>query len=329
MTRHKSNNSRRLAFQQLEDRSLMTGNVTVAVQNHTLIVTGDNHANDIQIEQSASGQFTITGLNGTTINGHTTPMSFTGVTKDVKIDLKDGSDKVRMGGVDGLNFPAVNIQGNLSIKTGNGNDHVAINANIKGNLDIDAGSGNDTVELLGVKVGSAGGNQNATVQMGSSAGNGFDTLDGIDFNIAHDFSIKTANSTTGLSLYMDANAANSVGHDLNLQTGNGADNMAIYNTKIGHKLNVKTNSGADFLGLSADTVDQVFVDMGSGDDYLVVIDTTARVANFNGNSGTDKVEFNEADQPNHFQSVNFNSFETKLGLLRPIRTVVSKQDRHF
>ncbi len=78
MTSRKMKTSRKLSFQTLEDRSLMAGNVTAAVQNHAaLVVTGDNQDNAIEIQQVGDGQFKILVIDGTTkINGQTTATFF-------------------------------------------------------------------------------------------------------------------------------------------------------------------------------------------------------------------------------------------------------------
>ena len=60
MTSLKFNQSRKLSFQQLENRMLMAGNVAVSlVQNHSLNITGDNHGNSFEIIQTGNGQYTI------------------------------------------------------------------------------------------------------------------------------------------------------------------------------------------------------------------------------------------------------------------------------
>ncbi len=79
MKSHKTSKRRTLSFQPLEDRSLMAGNVTAAVQNHALVINGDNQGNAIEIQQVGDGQFKIFAIDGSTkINDQTTAQTFSG-----------------------------------------------------------------------------------------------------------------------------------------------------------------------------------------------------------------------------------------------------------
>jgi hypothetical protein len=308
MKNRKFNQGRTLSFQQLEDRTLMTGNVAANVSLNSLTITGDSNANNIQIEQTSANQFTVIGLGGTTINGKT-QQTFTNVTKDLKIDLKGGDDNLLIGSDAGVP-PTVTIGRDLSVTLGDGNDYADLNVKVKGNMNVDAGANDDNVLFDYAIVGNPGGLQNATVDMGS----GDDTLDAVQLNVAHDFTIKTASSSAGLNLYVDSyTSPNIVGHDFNIQTGDGADNLAVYSTNVGNKLNVTTAGGADFAAIAAINADQIFADMGAGDDYLYLSGSnTARVATFQGNLGNDKVEM-DSTAPSTFQSASYSGFETKIG----------------
>ena len=66
MKSRKFNSHRTLRFQQLEDRMLMAGNVTAAVKNGALNLTGDNSANQIQITQAGPNSYTLHSMDGTT-----------------------------------------------------------------------------------------------------------------------------------------------------------------------------------------------------------------------------------------------------------------------
>jgi len=97
---------RSLCFQPLENRSLMAGDVTVAVNNGVLQITGDSTENSVQISQ-AGKIWKVRGV-GTTINGNADVQSFSGVA-NISINLGHGNDtlvatkgKLRAGANDGL-----------------------------------------------------------------------------------------------------------------------------------------------------------------------------------------------------------------------------------
>ena len=58
------------ALQSLESRRMLAGNVTAALDEfgETLVITGDNKANQF-IVVAGSNDTTVTGLNGTKVNG--------------------------------------------------------------------------------------------------------------------------------------------------------------------------------------------------------------------------------------------------------------------
>jgi hypothetical protein len=75
---------------------VMVGGVT---PGGDLTITGDSEANDVTVTQNADGTVTVTGNNGTTVNGqgsYTTPGPVTG---KVKIEPKGGDDTTTVDGV--------------------------------------------------------------------------------------------------------------------------------------------------------------------------------------------------------------------------------------
>src|SRR5262245_61665314 len=90
--RNSSNSGRRLRFESLEDRTLMAGNVTAAVVNGTLQITGDKSANVIQIQQGTGNGIRLVGI-GTTINGSSLAVNFAGAS-NIDLDMLAGNDSV-------------------------------------------------------------------------------------------------------------------------------------------------------------------------------------------------------------------------------------------
>ena len=132
---------RRLEFENLESRRLLA--VTTALNSGTLTVTGDSAADDIAIVGTANpGEITITGRNGTTING--TPngnATIPGVTADLILELGDG-DNV-------LDMDNVYLAGNIGVTTGADNDRISLGATSPvspaNDLAVSSGAGNDVI----------------------------------------------------------------------------------------------------------------------------------------------------------------------------------------
>src|SRR5580704_16624707 len=135
--------SSRWALERLEDRTLLSGNVTAIVTSGgNLVVTGDAQGNQIRIQSASGGALQVSSLDGTTtINGGSSPFSTTGVTGNVAVFMKQGADVVDVGGTGML----TTVPKNLFVDTGSGNDTVDVeNASIGGNIAIFGGAGSDT-----------------------------------------------------------------------------------------------------------------------------------------------------------------------------------------
>jgi len=135
--------SPRWALERLEDRTLLSGNVTAIVTSGgNLVVTGDAQGNQIRIQSASGGSLQVSSLDGTTtINGGSTPFSTTGVTGNVAVFMKQGADVVDVGGTGML----TTLPKNLFIDTGSGDDTVDVeNASIADNVAIFGGAGSDT-----------------------------------------------------------------------------------------------------------------------------------------------------------------------------------------
>ena len=80
-------------FESLENRSMLAGNVTAAVDGGgNLTITGDAKANTIYIAETSSGGWRIQGLS-TKINGHAKIFVTAPVTGNITVDMGDGNDR--------------------------------------------------------------------------------------------------------------------------------------------------------------------------------------------------------------------------------------------
>ncbi len=98
-----------------------------------LNINGDSGNNDIIVTQNADGTITVTGQNGTTVNGQASVTTGQRVTGKVKIKTRGGDDDVT---VDGLDVEDLTIDDEL------GNNDVTVkNTKVKDKLKIKAGGG--------------------------------------------------------------------------------------------------------------------------------------------------------------------------------------------
>ena len=128
----------------LESRQMMAGDVTAHVVNGDLVINGDNDSNELYVYGTGGGNFVLFGENGTRINGLSGhPIS--GVTDDVRINLRNGHNRIALLGHD--------LPDDILIRTGNGDDTIVMrDATVRSDLRIRTGSGNDTVFLVDTTV---------------------------------------------------------------------------------------------------------------------------------------------------------------------------------
>ncbi len=241
------------SFETLEKRSMLAGNVTASVVSGNLLITGDNSANIITVQQNANGNWQITGA-ATKINGSNKAFTATGVTGAVSINLNGGNDSLTM--VSG------NVTNNLTILMGAGNDAAALaNIQIGTFLHFEGGAGNDALAINNVHV------SDPTFAHFSS----IDMQDGNDTVAIHNFSDQ----------------------DLEVTLGNGNDSFAMDNSDfLGgpfQRLRINAGAGTDAVALTSVKTAPLFIDMGPGkNDALSLVDCTADTAallDTNGTSG--------------------------------------------
>jgi hypothetical protein len=202
-------NSQKLAVEQLEDRTVLSGTVTAQLAGGVLTLTGDANANAIRVFQTGT---TLAGAT-VTVAGNYTPISvagklsgfktFTGVT-DIKVSLGAGNDSlvftntklsggvdIVMGaGSDVLQMSNIQAQGTEKLNNqfgifidmadsgnnniGDGND-IAMLGNVSmttNGFKILAGPGSDFVGLNAVKVPTTGGGNAQTLLVETGSGKG-------------------------------------------------------------------------------------------------------------------------------------------------------------
>jgi len=288
MSRHKSLLSRRLGMESLEGRQMMAGNVLASVNSSgDLLITGDTQDNNIQVVQAMQqgavipGRFYVTGApnTNTTINGQSAGQYFENVTRDIKIDLKDGLDRVKVGdGIASNHFVAPH---DLVIDMGTGKDGVLIPAvTVKNNLTVNQGTGDDGFLLQDSIVGTDGGIGDVTI----TGGNGADYIGFASDHIHGKLNVNaggTDNAADKVELFTV-----DVEGDSTINTGGGADtvNMEVADFH-NHDLTINTGAGQDKVSLTLVAVDELFANLGMGSDDLTLDTCLGHKATLNGNGG--------------------------------------------
>jgi cyclophilin family peptidyl-prolyl cis-trans isomerase len=147
----------------LEDRTVPSGNVTAAANGGSLVVTGDNAGNKILVASMGDDAVLIRSVDGTTtINGQAGPVVVDGLDGGYHFDM--------LGGDDTLFFDNPRHDGFLSVDLGDGNDTFILNnSDARMWTSIFGGAGNDFIMLgnsgfpKGVSIDSGAGNDQVTV----------------------------------------------------------------------------------------------------------------------------------------------------------------------
>lgn len=264
-------------FEVLEDRVLLAGNVTVAVNAAgDLVITGDNASNQIVIADfDGDGFADVMGLNGTAINGVVNGTEFTGAlpvtTPFVVINLQGGNDELTIDDSnDGATIFGAGVGGSdFRVDMGAGNDRIVA---------IDDGTG------VGINLNSG------VINLG--AGN--DVLD--DNTVGADIDV--------LDLTINAGAGNDVVRldtgalrvdNLAINMGAGSDVVVLDGLFGSTGANVETLSltfgaGADNLSINNVQADRTGITLGAGRDSVLITNSIFDLGfRLRGNGGRDEV----------------------------------------
>jgi len=149
----------RLGIERLEARGTPAGNVTATVSGGVLFLTGDGADNQFGLQQNASGDVVVYGLNGTSVNGQPAVFVGRGVPNAVVAELRAGNDYFEVLGL---------AAGGVFIDSGNGSDSIALaNVRTAGNIEVRTHLLDDAVFMSGVVAGN---------QMILHGGDGTDSL---------------------------------------------------------------------------------------------------------------------------------------------------------
>lgn len=223
---------RTLRFDVLEERRVLSGNVTSVQTGANLTLTGDAAANRIAIIGTGSpGTFRVFSADGSTRIDGQLSKTFVGVTGDLGISLKEGADL--------LTTTNLTVGGSLSIDLGAGNDlSFLTRVNVVSNLGIDAGAGTDIVSAAVSSFGSLV--ATATIDMGTDGSADYLYLTADRFNGT---GAKTFNLGDGNNFFVSAASAYSGPVAVNSGTGN--DWFIIPSNRFGDAVIIHHGTGTD------------------------------------------------------------------------------------
>ncbi len=238
--RRKSNARRRLArpnemSEQLESRTLLTGNVQVSLSGANAQLTGDAENNEFEIVVD-NGSVVVRGLNGTTINQGTTPFT-----------LVSG---------------ATTLQGSLTASLGGGDDIATIRAGITfaGNVSLSGDAGADTLRALT-------GTYRSNLMLRGNDGATSIVVDGATVNGNLD--------VRGLGATLASISNSTVHGRLDVLTSEGADSVVVQSTTVDGDTGIHTAGGDDNIVLQNSTLrGRLWIEAGSGNDVVYVNSTS-------------------------------------------------------
>ncbi|MEW4528380.1 LEPR-XLL domain-containing protein [Maioricimonas sp. JC845] len=271
---------RLLQIEQLEDRLLLAGNVTLGIlvgggPTADISLIGDADSNSIAIS-TEGGELTVEGLDGTRL----TPGAFNiplrvlaGLIVDTDFDGVSASFFT-------FNSSVVIALNDIQVSLGAGNDNVAVsNLSLDDNLSIDTGVGSDNVLLSNVYV-------DDSITLATGDGNDMVNIlqttsdDGA-------WSIATGSGNDSVSI-----AESLIDDDITIVAGTGNNQVTISNSAIAGRLDISAGSGSDEVLIE----DNVFLSvsgasLGAGNDQFVATGNMGLEGSFNAGAGDDAMLF--------------------------------------
>lgn len=285
-SRRKSNRS--LRFESLEGRALLAGDVTVTLAGTTLTIVGDASANEVEITPGASvGEYHITGLNNTIING---PGTIVDPFDLISVDLAGGSDTFTIRGLSPTS--KLIIPGDIEIANADGNNtNKLINVQLNDDLTVTkvSGASESNLEITGTLIigdtvlDTAGFHGDSkTVITGDSRLQGnltIDNYDGEDHFVTYasiidgDVSIENRDGDTRTVFGISEDPI--VFGSLTIINGAGNDKVFIHDTEVWEDVDIDNNDGHTLVSVQNSKFGLGAPVGGAGDfdlDNLVGID---------------------------------------------------------
>ena len=317
--------NRRLFLEQLEQRNLMAGLVTVEVLGNSLIITGDSADNVIQVVEVEDGDFNDK-THAYVVGGAVDPNDSENSTR---IRVGRGGVAVTEGLPDFVNQAGIfrNVKFDVNIRMNGGNDVVGVGNSTQALIDLAVASGfptemfgfpQDAGTIEGAGEGTLEVPRSLLIDMGDGR-NDFEAVVAIanvgGGNIGGIAKITTGLSGSGRSTDFVAVGNSTVGGprnrgaDLLIFTGNGDDQVSLSDFSVQDLLQVNTGNGSDVVLINDDgdggdggseggsdgggdgeisTALHALIETGNGSDDVVVYDLVLRNAISVFTQGSDK-----------------------------------------
>ena len=258
MKLQKSEKSRRTHMEQLETRTLLAGDVAVAVVQGEALFRGDDLDNHLMIEAgNGPAEYVVTGLPdadnvATTVNGQAS-ITISDVNRGMHIGLHQGND--------GLTMEDLNVHGHLMVDMADGNDAVDLtDVRVARHAILELGRGEDSADVADSTVRGymaiVGRSHRPTPTTGS---------DGTTIAVA----------PAPKHIHVEGTR---VGGSMAVGTGSGADDVTLINTAAKESMDISTQLGDDLVTLNGIRTGHLAVGTSAGDDGMSLTDVISRGA---------------------------------------------------
>jgi len=297
-----------LAFEQLEPRQLLAGNVTAGVQGQMLLILGDDDANGVTVTYNATDKtYRVIGKDAggspTTVNGLDTSQAANivplGGVKQVAVYLHAGDDELTVGSPQAVDTVIARW---LSIHMGDGNDKVTLGTagNVPGGsapvttslrtgtgVTVDLGGGNDQLSLAQTDIGLslrviAGEGDDDVIFATEFTPTGSSTADLFPVRVRGHAKIVLGGGADELDM---KNVV--VGGDLRITDFSGPANIALHNLTVGKQLDIDTGNEVDSIAIDLVHAGQLSVDTNGAVDDVDVTKSRFRSMNVKLGGGRD------------------------------------------
>lgn len=293
--------TRRLRLESLEHKKMLAGDVLASVVEGVLLIQGDELGNEIAVTSGEQpGAYEIRGLEGTTITldgDNTTAQDdasvvvVEGVTRAIRANMGDGDDRVVLNDLQ--------HRGNVSIRTGNGDDTVRIGSLVEEaesetedsaedaaegpavvigrNLSISTGAGEDAVSVNQAagrgRLRVATGDDDDTVRIGRRSLDATTDDEGEGETITDDEALGEAGDATPRDFGVRFRAG------VQVRLGEGNDTTSVSDTATHRHVAVGGGEGDDTVRISGVHARSIHVRGGSGEgaDTVAIRDSASRV----------------------------------------------------
>jgi hypothetical protein len=226
------------------------GDVTVTLSDEgKLKITGDSESNGVDVRPGVDpGTVEVSGLDDTTINGSTAPLTLTGV-QSLSADLKKGDDT--------LEVRDLGFTGKVKVELGNGTNTILLDTvTAQKKVKLTGGKSGDSITLRR--------NSSFASELLVESGGGPDSITLNDVSCGGDVNISTSGG--GDFVEIRATVLASAG-ELELETAGGNDTLDLVNDNFEGKVDIDLGDNDDDLAVQGcDFDERVEINGGGGDD---------------------------------------------------------------